>query len=144
MKKNNWGIYFFYGIVLVGYAVLSNKVLVLANKQREETFQILPSMLWVTLVFIGLGVLLGLEKIISESKKNGIWKINLPKLIFLGIPSLYFSLGLFLYYSSSSFIRETIAYPLNYFLDNNINVLSLFQVILGYVIISSFIKSNDN
>ncbi|QAA33409.1 hypothetical protein C1I91_18140 [Clostridium manihotivorum] len=123
--------------------VLSNNALVLANKQKEATFQILPSMLLVTLVFIGLGVLLGIERLAAERKKNGIWKINLPKLIFLGIPSLYFSLGIFLYYSSISFVRDIIAYPLDYFFNNNVNILSLFQVILGYVIISSFTKVDN-
>ena len=143
MKKSNWGIYFLYGIVLIGYVVLSNNALVLANKQKEATFQILPSMLLVTLVFIGLGLLLGIERLAAESKKIGIWKINLPKLIFLGIPSLYFSLGIFLYYSSISFVRDIIAYPLDYFLNNNVNILSLFQIILGYVIISSFTKVDN-
>ncbi|WP_128214131.1 hypothetical protein [Clostridium manihotivorum] len=122
---------------------MSNNALVLANKQKEATFQILPSMLLVTLVFIGLGVLLGIERLAAERKKNGIWKINLPKLIFLGIPSLYFSLGIFLYYSSISFVRDIIAYPLDYFFNNNVNILSLFQVILGYVIISSFTKVDN-
>lgn len=141
MKKNNWGAYFVYALVFFCYTVLSNKLLISVYKEKQMTYQIMPLILWSMFIFILLGLLLGLEKLILESKKEGRWKINLPKLMFLGIPSLYFSLGILIYYSPS--ISQVLSYPIQFFLQNNIDFLSIFQVILGYVISSSFIKVED-
>ncbi|GFP75606.1 hypothetical protein [Clostridium fungisolvens] len=141
MKKNNWGAYFLYAVVFFCYIVLSNKLLISFNKEKQMTFQIMPLILWSMFIFILLGLLLGLEKLILERKKDGNWKINLPKLIFLGIPFLYLSLGVLIYYSS--LIPQVLSYPIQFFLQDNINFFSIFQVILGYVISSSFIKVED-
>lgn len=141
VKKNNWGAYFLYAVVFFCYIVLGNKLLISVNKEKQVTYQIMPFILWSMFIFILLGLLLGLEKLILESKKPGSWKINLPKLIFLGIPSLYFSLGIHIYYSS--FIPQVLSYPIQFFLQNNLEFFSIFQVILGYVISSSFIKVED-
>ncbi|WP_261856880.1 hypothetical protein [Clostridium folliculivorans] len=141
MKKNNWGAYFVYAVVFFCYIVLSNKLLISVDKEKQMTFQVMPLILWSMFIFILLGLLLGLEKLILESKKDGRWKINLPKLIFLGIPSLYFSLGILIYYSPS--ISQVLSYPIQFFLQNNIDFFSVFQVIFGYVISSSFIKVED-
>ncbi|GKU32344.1 hypothetical protein CFB3_44520 [Clostridium folliculivorans] len=130
-----------YAVVFFCYIVLSNKLLISVDKEKQMTFQVMPLILWSMFIFILLGLLLGLEKLILESKKDGRWKINLPKLIFLGIPSLYFSLGILIYYSPS--ISQVLSYPIQFFLQNNIDFFSVFQVIFGYVISSSFIKVED-
>jgi hypothetical protein len=141
LKKNNWGAYFLYAVVFFCYIVLGNKLLISVNKEKQVTYQIMPLILWSLFIFILLGLLLGLEKLILERQKHGYWKINLPKLIFLGIPALYFSLGVLIYYSPS--IPKVISYPIEFFLQNNLDFFSIFQVILGYVISSSFIKVEE-
>ncbi|GFZ32960.1 hypothetical protein CSC2_34860 [Clostridium zeae] len=141
MKKNNWGAYFLYAVLFFCYIVLSNKLLLSIDKEKQMTYQIMPLILWSMFIFILLGLLLGLEKLILELRKNGSWKINIPKLVFLGIPALYLSLGVLIYYSS--FIPQVLSYPIQFFLQDNINFFSIFQVILGYVISSSFVKVED-
>lgn len=91
------------------------------------------------IIFIVLGLLLGLERLVAEMRKEGKWGINLPKIIFLGIPSLYFSIGTFIYYYCPIvFVQVTLCYPLRFFLQGNF--ISVFQMILGYTICTSFIK----
>lgn len=85
-------------------------------------------------------LLLGLESFLLEKRKNRKWKINLPKLLFLGILALYFSIGIFIYYSPIDFIRETLGYPYLLFSKSNINFIPIFQIIFGYIISTSFIK----
>lgn len=143
MKKNKWLFYFLYTAILISYITISNKMLIFLNEQRARTYDIFPLMIWSTIIFILLGALIGLEKFMLEVRKEGLWKVNLPKIILLGIPSLYFAFGLALYYLPIKFVQQFFVYPIQFFLQGNFNFLSVFQMIFGYVIITSFIKVVD-
>jgi MFS superfamily sulfate permease-like transporter len=95
------------------------------------------------LLGVCIGLFLGLEHLISELRKEGPWKINLPKLILAGLLSLYCSLFNIWVLSGSQFMREIIAYPLLYLFRYGSGYVSLFQMILGYVVITSFFKYSD-
>jgi hypothetical protein len=92
------------------------------------------------LITISIGVLLGMENFIRELRKKGKWKVNLTKLILTGLPSLYFSLSNFLMYYNNTVLHSTIAYPLARFLWFGTGYVVLFQLILGYILITSFYK----
>jgi hypothetical protein len=143
MGKNKWLSYFRYMLVILCYFVFSNKILIFWDKQRQMTYNPFPSMLCSMIIFVVLGLLLGLETFLLETKKEGTWRVNLPKLILLGVPTLYFSLGIFIMYIPLSFIQQPLSYPLQFFLGDSTNFLSIFQVILGYIIITSFTKIED-
>ncbi|HSQ33732.1 MAG TPA: hypothetical protein VLM81_02410 [Peptostreptococcaceae bacterium] len=143
MTKNNWLSYFRYMLVFVCYSFFSNKILMYWDKQMGMTYSPFPSMLWSMIIFIILGLLLGLETFLLETKKEGNWRVNLPKIILLGVPTLYFSLGIFIMYLPLSFIQQTLSYPLQFFLEGSTHFLSIFQVIFGYIIITSFAKVED-
>lgn len=99
-------------------------------------------LLLLTSVFIGIGIglLIGLEHLIHEAKKVGVWCLKLPKLILLGIPALYISLTPLILYCGIPFIQNIIGYPLIRFLHYNQHSIDLFQLIFGYVIITCFYK----
>jgi uncharacterized membrane protein len=92
----------------------------------------------------GIGVLLGLEHFIREKKKDGKWSLNRPKLVLIGIPSLYFSASILLFYNS--ILSNTfLTYPIGVLLNNNgSHFLTVFNVIFGYTIITSFYKKKIN
>ena len=96
-------------------------------------------------LFLGvlIGMFLGLEHLLSERGKGGTWKVHLPKLILIGLPSLYFSLANLWIISGNQFLLEIIAYPLFYFMRYGSGYVSLFQIILGYAVITSFFKYRD-
>lgn len=99
MKNNNWLKYFLYALVLICYITISDKIIVFLNYQYYHLIISLFLFLLVkTILFIIVGVLIGLESLILEKRKEGKWKVNLPKVIFLGLPSLYFSIGTFIYF----------------------------------------------
>ena len=100
----------------------------------------MPYLLWSTVIFVVLGALLGLEKFIMERGKEGHWEVNLPKAIFLGIPLLYLAFGFFLNYCPLEFVNQTLTYPLRFFLMSDSNFLAIFQIIFGYVVVTSFDK----
>ena len=139
MKKINWLWYFIYALALACYIIFSSNILTLVNKQNDMTFNGLPLMIWSTIIFIVLGLLLGLESFLLEMGKEGEWKINLPKVVFLGLPSLYFSMATFIYYYSPDFIKP-LSFPSLFFIVNKTNFISIFKIILGYTIITSFVK----
>jgi len=96
-------------------------------------------------IFGAIGAALGFENLLIEAKKEGRWKINFYKIVIIGVPSLYFSLTYSIHYCSIGFIRNLLSYPATYLLTPNTNIfIGIFQVILGYSIISSFHKSNLN
>ncbi|MEQ3338785.1 hypothetical protein [Clostridium butyricum] len=72
----------------------------------------LPYMIWSGIAFVILGVLLGLDKILVEREKIGKWKVNIPKVLFLGIPSLYFSISMFISLCQIDFVRQILSYPI--------------------------------
>ncbi|MDF2542419.1 MAG: hypothetical protein K0S47_2137 [Herbinix sp.] len=95
------------------------------------------------LLGISIGIFLGIEQLIKEIGKEGTWKINLPKLILVGLPALYFSLGKILIMSGYQYINEMIAYPLLYLLRYGWGFVALLQVVFGYIVITSFLKYSD-
>jgi len=90
------------------------------------------------------GVLLGCEHLYIEFKKEGLWKINLPKIIILGLPSLYFALTYILLNTCIPIISKLIIHSATYLLNVfSEKYISFFQLILGYVLITSFYKAKD-
>jgi hypothetical protein len=75
-----------------------------------------------------------------EKRKEGRWKINVPKLILMGLPSLYFSLYVFIFYSHVPFVRNTLIQPIEFFLRVNMTFMDIFQLLFGYIVITSLYK----
>ncbi|MEF2114074.1 hypothetical protein, partial [Clostridium frigoriphilum] len=69
--------------------------------------------------------------------------MNVPKFLLMGLPSLYFSLAVFIYYSSNQLVRNILAYPIGILLTSNQSFIWVFPLILGYSIITSFHKKID-
>ena len=140
ISRYNWIIYFAYAVLLFCFIIISYKIYELGDMIRICKYNALPFLTLSLVIFTLIGFLLGLEKLILEIRKEGSWRINLPKVVFIGIPSLYFSIGLLDYYSKIFFISEVLSYPIRILINYNPNFISIFQVIFGYVISSCFVK----
>lgn len=116
MKLKDWIMHLIYSVLILFIILLKGYVgdLLSANFKQEfrvNYFYLLLSIL----VGICLGLVLGIEHLIRETRKAGKWRINLPKLLLIGFPSLYCSLSLVFFYSGVDFLQNIIAYPLLYF-----------------------------
>lgn len=140
LKKYNWFAYLIYALVLLCCFIGSNWILASQSKMITVTF-----MARSTVVFIILGILLGLENLWLEARKEGLWRINVPKVILLGVPLLYFSMGFFISYSTSSFLHM-MSYPIIIILDSKMaqTYLAIFQAMFGYVMMTSLYKAKDS
>jgi len=90
--------------------------------------------------YVVIGLVLGLDHLILEIRKEGVWTINTPKIVLMGIPALYFSLGIFLFSSSNTFINSVLGYPISMLFKTGTNFVPIFQLILGYSIVTAVYK----
>jgi len=81
-----------------------------------------------------IGLFLGLDHFIVEYKKPGTWKINLPELVIVGLPSLFFSLT----YHVALINIVQLSYA-----TLGTNFIPVFQIVLGYVLITCLYKNYE-
>jgi hypothetical protein len=140
MKEKSWLKYFLIIMLMILVVFCVNYIF-----DRNTNIQRVINPVIISIVFyIIIGLLLGLEHVIQEIKKIGSWRINIAKLVLLGIPSLYFSFGVFIYFAIGKFLPNVFTYPIAKLISSKIEFLSVFQIILGYSIISSFYKKVDD
>ena len=95
------------------------------------------------LLGVSLGLILGFEHLITEKRKPGRWRINYPKLLLVGLTALYFSISGLLIYGSNQTLMKIVAYPFVWLMRFGLAHTDIFQLILGYIIITSFYKYNE-
>ncbi|PHV71621.1 hypothetical protein CS063_03390 [Sporanaerobium hydrogeniformans] len=92
-----------------------------------------------TLLYIGFGLLLGSDYLLKEKVKEGRWRVNLSKLIIMGIPSLILGYATYLYFlfhiSLGRFSSFLVTKPSTY--------MSLFRILFGYIVATSFYKERS-
>lgn len=91
----------------------------------------------ITILFvlnIIIGLLFGLDRLTAERKKSGKWKIDIPRIIILGLPSLFFSLSYYIALLNIE-IFTLILYGTDY--------IPIFQILLGYVLITCLYKDSS-
>lgn len=143
MKIKTWLKYFVYAFIIIAFMYLVEYVLIYLKK-LQETFgmSIYQYGLITFILYAAIGFLIGLEYLLKEKRKNGKWKVNLSKLILMGLPSLYFSLY-FIFYCPVLFIRNALIQPIEFFLRVNMNLITIFQLLFGYIVITSLYKVSE-
>lgn len=141
MRSKNWLKYFTYTLTIIAIMCLGQYVLVYLKRLRESSFNpYVYEINLITFIFCAvIGFTIGLEYFLNEKKKEGRWSINLPKLLLMGLPSLYFSLYAFIFYAQVPFISR----PIEFFISGNMTLTPIFQLLFGYVVITSLYKKMD-
>ncbi len=91
---------------------------------------------------VSIGLILGLKPYLREYKLPGRWKVDVLKLLILGIPSFYFSILILLFNTRNALIFKLIEIPL-YFTSYSLEYVTIFQIIFGYLIATSFYKVSN-
>lgn len=137
MKSKSLVKYLIYALFILCLIFLDGYIARQQAMYQKETFNSSVAYSVISMVIkMSIGLILGLEYIINENKKEGNWKINLPKLILLVIPFLYFSIAYFFYDSN-----QALTYPMFLFMKNSFGFVYISQLILGFFIITSFYKN---
>jgi hypothetical protein len=97
----------------------------------------IPLFLVKEITAISFGVLLGLDYILKETKMEGQWRLNIPRLFILALPCLiFFSIRLLAISGAVS------SYPMLFGILEFIFLTSLFfQILFGYIVITSITKT---
>lgn len=144
MKKKSYLKYFFIITLIIFVVFLGDYVFDDIRQEALRTFHFYRYQYILEIGFyVMIGLLLGVEHLMQEFKKVGVWKINLIKLVLLGLPSLYFALGFFLYFEIGRYLPNILIHPIGLLINNSTNYLQVFQLILGHTIITSFYKKSD-
>lgn len=138
--KKSWLNYFVYGILIFGVIYTGNYLELYFKGDFITSFS---SLLVLILMNVILGVLLGLEHLISEFRKSGRWKINLPKLLLLALPSIYLSMSYFFSQSGNSILWNLIGFPAKLFVQHGMRSFGAFYTIFGYFLATSFYRESD-
>lgn len=86
--------------------------------------------------FFAAGMVFGMEKLLSERKREGSWKVNITRLIILGIPSFLMG-AYFILWSMFSALPSLMSLS---FVDFGLFV-NLMQMLFGYIVATSFHKA---
>lgn len=113
--------------------------------EAQRSWRISPSIYLIPLIFnLAIGSVLGFDHTLGEIKKVGKWTVNLPKVIIMVLPSLYFSLAIALTVVNNKIVQKII-YPACYLLSRtSSSFIIIFQLILGYTLITSLFRKTKS
>ena len=143
MKGRLWLRYFACAVLIAAMVILSAYIEEKFKRGRMSDWRY-PMVCM--LICLTIGLLLGGEYLWKEIKKGGNWRIDFPKIIIFGLPALYFSLANFEFALHNPLWANMIK-QVSYTVCQVCGIVSywtgyvrIFQVILGYVVITSFYK----
>ncbi|MEH7347150.1 hypothetical protein V7122_25275, partial [Bacillus sp. JJ1532] len=101
---------------------------------QKESYMVFPYVIFKGLVFIPIGIMLGLPTLINKRRQSGKWTFNYYFFLILGIPSLILTIFPFIHFYVLAF-PSIISVSLL-----STGLYSVFGLIFGYSIISNFNK----
>lgn len=96
----------------------------------QETYRMVPWQIYALLMYIPVGVYIGLPKLLNESKKPGRWRVNFYKIVCIAFPMMYLS-----FYWYFPFF-----YPIPEFLSTSKSLFNFGNMIAGFFYIDSLAK----
>ena len=130
-EKISYAVFILFFIVLLGY------IMTLGIMDAPTIW----SVIIFAMIFVIFGAAIGVSKFMAEFRNEGKWKLDLFKLLIIGIPVLLI-FSLFLINPGTNEKFYMFLYNLQPYLLNP-NVLIFLMTLFGYTIITSFYKSED-
>lgn len=127
--------YLLYLFVLFGFLAAGSWATTMLKIWVGRTYRPLPGFIGTSLIFVFIGILIGLEHFVIQYRRQGKWSVNITRLIILGIPS-----AIFAFYIA---LASTIVIPIPSFIYNGYLFSAVSALILGYTIVTSFYKSQS-
>lgn len=130
-----------YAIILLVSIFILSAIDVQLEEHAKMTFQMYPQIISMTIIYPLIGVLFGTAHMLKERKKQGDWKLNLGKMVIIGIPTFSLAYYPFIFFSFDAplhFLAIPGAFFNKVILSNH--TMHLFQILFGYTLITSFYK----
>ncbi|WP_218780453.1 hypothetical protein [Bacillus sp. EAC] len=110
----------------------------LLKQHTAETYNFIPMIIYAPLLYIIIGILLGLPTILKENSKSGRWAFKLEKLVFVGVPALYIALYPLIYAKARILMLPN--YISTVLLSSEIYLVA--ALIFGYILITVLEKKS--
>lgn len=124
--------YFIYTIGFLILLIIISQINLQFERIYQETFKIYPWHVFAILMYMLIGIYLGILNFIKVLNKKGKWRINFNKLLFIGLPMLYIT---FYHYFPFS-------YPIPSLLIHTNTLFRFGIIIFGYILIDSLYKND--
>jgi hypothetical protein len=108
----------------------------LLKEHTAETYNFIPYIIYAPLLYIIIGILLGLPTLLKENSKSGRWTFKLEKMVFVGVPSLYIALYPLIYAKVRILMLPN--YMSTVLLSSEIYLIT--ALIFGYILITALEK----
>ncbi|MDO0824646.1 hypothetical protein [Desulfosporosinus nitroreducens] len=136
MKRNSKILtYILYVVVLFGFLSAGSWAMFMIKVWVGRNYRPIPGYIGFSIICIFLGVLLGLEHLVGEFRKDRNWSVNIVRLIIMGVPS-----GVFAFY----LLLLTLPIRFPSFLFNTSLFYEFSGIVFGYTLMTSFYKKQDN
>lgn len=141
----NWKKYIMYAIfifsILICLSFSSNKI----NMYQNATAGINLYILWLIMFLANtiFGFVLGIESLLKEKGKKGMWAFNIPRIIILGLPSLIMGSYFFIYYMDIQIILTLTEYLPKFMIKSSMFV-TFNQILFGYILVTNITKGRNS
>ncbi|OEH93741.1 hypothetical protein, partial [Bacillus solimangrovi] len=78
--------YLAYSFLGIAYLLTMNQITLIFKEMYNDTFQLFPNMYFAVLLYLPLGIYLGIPSLYKKIKRDGKWKINHSLLVFVTLP----------------------------------------------------------
>ena len=144
MKMRAFFKYLFYILIIFGLIQLNGFISNEFQIDWKADFKPNISYLFIILMInLVIGVVLGFGHFLRQMRNDGRWKLNLLKLLLVGLPSLFFSLNTILIVLQVKYIGMTCFNIMTYVFHNTSDYVFIFQIVFGYILITSFYRKNE-
>jgi hypothetical protein len=138
LRKCGKYVLYLIGILITVYAIAAMENYIVSYRNSDFKYNVFYIVVSIVLA-AAVGVILGMEGFIKETRKSGSWKISWDRLIMMCVPAALFSTYLVLFSKNllSEFIVQNFVLILA---KNSIFTYLIFAIILGHEMIGSFYK----
>ncbi len=131
--------YIVYLVVLAVAVTEGHRLLEWLDAQISRTYSSMPYVLWIPVVYFALGLLGGSDSVLRQFARKGEWRIDIHKLLIVGIPCAVLVVCSLLLWTSIQVTLPQIVFTVL----SNRYVPAAAEVLLGYTIITSFYKDEE-
>ena len=143
MKKASWLKYLILILLIIGFLVLDKYI----YYKAFSTLDIAPisflAFPFLTLLNIAIGVLIGLEPLFKEAKKEGRWKFNWLRALILLLPTLYLIIVFTGIIYGRIYFRPIMFIYKHQLFNTAMDILSIIRLLFGYWLVTSFYKNSE-
>lgn len=110
------------------------------KQEVKSTFEGMGLYFWLTKGMVAaFSAFMGIDQLWKEARKKGVWSLELPRFLWLGLPFLYLSTYPYLMHWLPFQPLENLYWNSDGF-QGGIHLDTIATLALGYVVISSFYK----